>query len=125
MRKLALTAIALAGLAGGAGVTLSALSAHGTAGGPLLETSAHFLMLHAAAAIAVCGVVLAAPQYGAWFLVPAALFILGGSLFGADLATRALTGTRLFPMAAPIGGTLLIVGWGTVAAAAAAAARAK
>ncbi len=59
MRKLALTAIALAGLAGGAGVILSALAAHGTAGGPLLETSAHFLMLHAAAAIAVCGVALA------------------------------------------------------------------
>lgn len=125
MRKLALTAIALAGLAGGAGVILSALAAHGTAGGPLLETSAHFLMLHAAAAIAVCGVALAAPHGGVWFLAPAALFILGGALFGGDLAARALAGARLFPMAAPIGGTLLIVGWAAVAVAAVAALRAK
>lgn len=125
MRKLAFIATALAGLAGGAGVVLSALAAHGPSGGPLLETSANFLMLHAAAAIAVCAVSLAAPQRGVWFLVPAAFFILGSSLFSGDLATRAFAGARLFPMAAPIGGSLLILGWASVAAAALAAAAAK
>ncbi len=70
MRRLAFTAIALAGLAGGAGVVLSALAAHGTAGGPLLNTAANFLMLHAAAAIAVSGVALASAEQGGWFLFP-------------------------------------------------------
>jgi uncharacterized membrane protein YgdD (TMEM256/DUF423 family) len=32
-------------------------------------------------------------------------------LFSADLATRALASSRLFPMAAPIGGTGMIVFW--------------
>jgi len=118
MRKLAFTAAALGGLAGGAGVVLSALAAHGPAGGPLLETSANFLILHAAATIAVAGLALAAPQRAVWFLVPAALFILGSALFCGDLATRAFAGARLFPMAAPIGGTLLIFGWALVVVAA-------
>jgi uncharacterized membrane protein YgdD (TMEM256/DUF423 family) len=125
MRKSAFIATALAGLAGGAGVVLSALAAHGSSGGPLLETSANFLMLHAAAAIAVSAVALAAPRRGVWLLVPAALFISGSALFCGDLATRALAGARLFPMAAPIGGSLLILGWASVAATGFAAAIAK
>ncbi len=37
---------------------------------------------------------------------------------GGDLSARALAGTRLFPMAAPLGGTLLIFGWALVTLAA-------
>ncbi|WOJ90756.1 DUF423 domain-containing protein [Methylocapsa polymorpha] len=122
MRRLAFIAAALGGLAGGAGVVLSALAAHGPAHGPLIDTSANFLILHAAATIAVAALALAAPQRGVWLLVPAALFILGGALFCGDLATRAFTGARLFPMAAPIGGALLIFGWALVAVASLAAA---
>jgi uncharacterized membrane protein YgdD (TMEM256/DUF423 family) len=32
-------------------------------------------------------------------------------LFSGDIAARVLMGGRLFPMAAPIGGSLLILGW--------------
>jgi uncharacterized membrane protein YgdD (TMEM256/DUF423 family) len=39
-------------------------------------------------------------------------------LFGGDLSARALAGTRLFPMAALLGGTLLIFGWALVTLAA-------
>jgi len=106
MQKWAFVVIALAGLAGGAGVILSAVAAHGTAD-PRLETAAHFLMLHAAAAIATCGLALAAARREGWFLAAATVFLLGSFLFGGDLSLRALAGLKLFPMAAPIGGTLL------------------
>jgi uncharacterized membrane protein YgdD (TMEM256/DUF423 family) len=51
-------------------------------------------------------------------LVAMACFVAGGALFAGDIATRAVSGNRLFPMAAPAGGTLLIVGWLALAAAA-------
>ncbi len=44
--------------------------------------------------------------------------ILGIVLFAADLWARARLGTRLFPMAAPLGGSLAIIGWLTLAASA-------
>jgi uncharacterized membrane protein YgdD (TMEM256/DUF423 family) len=123
-QKWALIATALAGLAGGGGVILSAAAAHGSAN-PMLQTAAYFLMLHAVATIAVCSLALAAPQRGAWFLGAAAVFLLGGALFAGDLSARALAGARLFPMAAPIGGTLLILGWAFVVIAALLALAAK
>ena len=36
---------------------------------------------------------------------------LGAIVFVADLAVRHFTGAALFPMAAPAGGTALILGW--------------
>ncbi|WP_036260813.1 DUF423 domain-containing protein [Methylocapsa aurea] len=116
MPKIALTLAALAGLAGGGGVILAALAAHG-GGGPQLETAANFLMLHAAATLAVCGLALAAPRRGGQFLGAAAIFLLGSLLFCGDLSMRTLAAAKLFPMAAPIGGTLLVLGWAWVAAA--------
>lgn len=116
-QKWAFIATALAGGSGGGGVILSAVAAHGSAD-PMLQTAASFLMLHAVAAMAVCGLALAAPQRGAWLLGAAALFLLGGWLFSGDLSVRALVGVRLFPMAAPIGGTLMILGWAWIIVAA-------
>lgn len=117
MQKWAFAIIALAGLAGGAGVILSAIAAHGAAD-PRLETAAHFLMLHAVAAIATCAIALAAARRERWLLAAAAVFLLGSLLFAGDLSLRALAGAKLFPMAAPIGGTLLILGWALVSIAA-------
>jgi uncharacterized membrane protein YgdD (TMEM256/DUF423 family) len=68
--------------------------------------------------LSVCGLALAVPQRGMWFLGAAGLFLAGSVLFGGDLSVRALAGARLFPMAAPIGGTLLIFGWALVTLAA-------
>ncbi len=110
MRKLALIMVALAGFTGAGGVILSAVAAHNVAD-PRLDTAANFLLFHAAATLAVCGLSLGLPQRGIWFLVPAGLFLSGGLLFGGDLSLRVLAGTKLFPMAAPIGGILLILGW--------------
>jgi uncharacterized membrane protein YgdD (TMEM256/DUF423 family) len=44
--------------------------------------------------------------------------LAGLALFTGDLAMRVYAGTRLFPMAVPAGGTLLIAGWLVVAASA-------
>ncbi|MGH6864254.1 MAG: DUF423 domain-containing protein, partial [Methylocella sp.] len=85
---------------------------------PRLQMAANFLILHAAATLAVCGLAVAVPQRGVWFLGAAGLFLSGSLLFGGDLSARALAGTRLFPMAAPLGGTLLFLGWVSVTLAA-------
>ncbi len=48
-------------------------------------------------------------------------FVLGSTLFAGDLALRAFAGRRLFAMAAPSGGAVLIAAWLLLAAAALAA----
>ena len=117
MRKWACAAAAVAGLTGAGGIILAAAAAHGVPD-PRLQTAANFLLLHAAATLAVCGLALAVPRRGIWFLGAAGLLLSGSLLFGGDLSARALAGTRLFPMAAPLGGTLLIFGWAWVTLAA-------
>jgi len=117
MHKWACAAAAVAGLTGAGGIILAAAAAHGVPD-PRLQTAANFSILHAAAALAVCGLALATPQRGIWFLGAAGLFLSGSLLFGGDLSARALAGTRLFPMAAPLGGTLLMLGWAFVTLAA-------
>jgi uncharacterized membrane protein YgdD (TMEM256/DUF423 family) len=46
-------------------------------------------------------------------------FIIGSVLFAGDLTLRAFAGARLFPMAAPAGGIVLIGSWLGIAVAAA------
>jgi uncharacterized membrane protein YgdD (TMEM256/DUF423 family) len=46
-------------------------------------------------------------------------FVIASALFAGDLTMRQYTGNTLFPMAAPTGGTLLIVSWLALAVAAA------
>jgi uncharacterized membrane protein YgdD (TMEM256/DUF423 family) len=45
----------------------------------------------------------------------AALLALGTALFAGDLTMRAFFGERLFPMAAPIGGSTTIIAWLVIA----------
>ena len=104
--------LALAGgLCGAAGVALSAAAAH--SGGAFIGTAASFLLMHAP-------VFLAIGLYGANRVLRGGgvILLVGLVLFCGDLLTRDFLGTRLFPLAAPAGGTLLIVGWLAVAASA-------
>ena len=115
--------IALAGLMGAFGVVLTAASAHGKPGAGL-DSAGYLLLLHAAAVIAA-----AVAARSGLVLRPLATialfgFVLGAGLFAADVAARAYLGHRLFPMAAPTGGTILIVSWIVLSAAALAALRA-
>jgi len=102
--------LTLAGLMGASGVVLAAAGAHGKTGMGL-DSAGYLLLIHACAAIAVTiairnGLVLR-PVAG----IATIGFILGAALFAGDVALRAYTGHRLFPMAAPTGGTLLILAW--------------
>jgi uncharacterized membrane protein YgdD (TMEM256/DUF423 family) len=96
------------GLSGAAGVALSAAAAH--LGGAFVSTAASFLLMHAPVFLAV-GLI------GANRMLRCGTFILlaGLLLFSGDLLARDFLGSRLFPMSAPIGGTLLIAGWLVIA----------
>lgn len=101
------------GLLGAAGVALSAAAAH--AGGGNVQTAASFLLMHAPALLAI-GLVGATARR--LLRVGAAVLLLGLVFFAGDLLARHYLGTRLFPMAAPAGGVLLIAGWLIIAASA-------
>ncbi len=105
---------AIAALMGAAGVALAAAAAH-ESGGELARTAALFLILHGAAALGVAAhaaVSASRTLVGIGFVMEA-----GAAVFAADLATRAFTGARLFPFAAPIGGSAMILSWLALAAA--------
>ncbi len=111
------TLIILACLMGACGVALAAAAAHGAPGAGL-DSAAYLLLFHA---VAVLGAAALAGQGLLWrplALAAMAGFVLGGGLFAGDVSMRAFAGHRLFPMAAPTGGTLLILGWLVLAAAA-------
>jgi len=106
--------ILAAGLLGAAGVALLAAAAH--IGGDHIEKAAAFMLAHAPALLAVG---LADRSAGGRLHAIAALVLLAGvALFAGDLVLRDLAGARLFPMAAPTGGTLTIIGWLGIAASA-------
>ena len=100
------------GLCGAAGVALSAAAAHSSGGN--LAPAASFLLMHAPVFLAVG---LFAPTTAALRFGASAL-LLGLLVFSGDLLMRDFAGTRLFPMAAPAGGLLMIAGWLLVAASA-------
>lgn len=106
-----------AGLLGAAGVTLAAIAAHRVQE-PALATAAQMLMVHAAAVMALASVASQSAQPRAW-IIAATLLLIGATLFAGDIASRAFLGDRLFPMAAPTGGSTMILGWLTAAVAAA------
>lgn len=99
------------GLFGAAGVALSAAAAH--AGGGNVATAASFLLAHAPALLA-----LGLLAHGRAMAAGGVILLVGVVLFAADLLMRHYVGTRLFPMAAPAGGTAMIAGWLVVAASA-------
>ncbi|RUU71109.1 DUF423 domain-containing protein, partial [Mesorhizobium sp. M7A.F.Ca.MR.362.00.0.0] len=72
-----------------------------------------FLLMHAP-------VFLAAGLLGAnrMLRIGSLILLVGLLLFCGDLLARDFIGSRLFPLSAPIGGTLLITGWLAIAASA-------
>ena len=70
------------------------------------------LLVHAAALLGLTTRAQESAGWSArlWFLSALAV-VFGAALFSADVALLALRGARLFPMAAPSGGTLMILGW--------------
>jgi uncharacterized membrane protein YgdD (TMEM256/DUF423 family) len=100
---------AFAALMGAGGVALAALAVHAD-GGELAKTASLFLVLHAAALVGLSAHARFAEGSTRLLTVGAAL-AAGATLLSADLAARAFLGGRLFPFAAPIGGSLTILSW--------------
>jgi uncharacterized membrane protein YgdD (TMEM256/DUF423 family) len=100
--------VLLGGLSGGLGVALSAMAAH-LPGGELLANAANMLLFHAPAFLALAALRGTGPR-GVLAFATLALAI-GLALFAGDLASRVMLGDRLFAMAAPTGGSLMILGW--------------
>jgi uncharacterized membrane protein YgdD (TMEM256/DUF423 family) len=117
-RKWVCACSALSGLTGAGGMILLAASAH-LLPDPRFQTAAYLMLLHAVAALALSSFALAVPQRAIWFAGAAGMLLSGSLLFACDMTLRATVGARLFPMAAPLGGSLLILGWIIVALSAA------
>jgi uncharacterized membrane protein YgdD (TMEM256/DUF423 family) len=110
----------LAGLMGAGGVVLAAADAH-AAPGAGLAGAAYMLLFHAAALVGGAALVQQGVLWRPLLLAVLVGWIIGAALFSGDVAVRAFAGHRLFPMAAPSGGIILIVAWLVLAAAAVAA----
>ena len=95
----------LAGLCGALAIAAYAGAAHG--GDNHLSTIAPMLLGHAPALL-VLSLIIPNSRVAN---IGGALLIAGLALFCGDLFMRDMTGNRLFPMAAPTGGSLMILGW--------------
>jgi len=83
---------------------VAAMAAH--TGGAHMQTASTFLLVHAPALLAIGLMATTKLLRFSGFVLLAGLI-----LFVGDLLARDYLGDRLFPYAAPIGGTLLIIGW--------------
>jgi uncharacterized membrane protein YgdD (TMEM256/DUF423 family) len=102
--------IILAGVMGADGVVLAAASAHQPDASRLASASS-MLLFHALAVLAVVALAERAVIHVAIGIAAAFGFVVATALFAGDLTLRQYAGHGLFPMAAPTGGTLLIVSW--------------
>jgi uncharacterized membrane protein YgdD (TMEM256/DUF423 family) len=109
--------LVIAGVFGAAGIALAAAGAH-AAPGAGLDNAANMLLFHALAILGGTALLLQGMLSRQLAVVALAAWALGTVLFSGDVALRVFLGQRLFPMAAPIGGIVLILAWLVLAAAA-------
>jgi uncharacterized membrane protein YgdD (TMEM256/DUF423 family) len=108
----------LAGLMGAGGILLAAAGAHASAGAGIDASAGHMLLFHAVSVLAGTALLQQGLVWRPLMLVALAGWVIGAALFSGDLALRAFAGHRLFAMAAPSGGFILIAAWLALAAAA-------
>ena len=102
--------IVLAGVMGADGVVLAAAAAHQPDASRLASASS-MLLFHATAVLGVVALMERGIIHARLGLSSALGFVIAASLFAGDLTLRQYAGHGLFPMAAPTGGTILIVSW--------------
>ena len=110
--------IILAAVMGADGVILAAASAH-QADAMRLAAASSMLLFHATAVLAVAALAERGVIHARIGIAAGYGFVVAAALFSGDLSLRQYAGQTLFPMAAPTGGTLLIVSWLALALAAA------
>jgi uncharacterized membrane protein YgdD (TMEM256/DUF423 family) len=102
--------VILAGIMGADGVILAAASAHQPDASRLASAST-MLLFHATAVLAVVALAERGVIHARIGIAAALGFVIATGLFAGDLTLRQYAGHGLFPMAAPTGGTLLIISW--------------
>jgi uncharacterized membrane protein YgdD (TMEM256/DUF423 family) len=110
--------IILAAIMGADGVILAAASAH-QPDATRLASASSMLLFHALAVLAAVTLTERGILHVRIGMIAAWGFVVAATLFAGDLSVRQYAGHSLFPMAAPTGGTLLIVSWIVLAVAAA------
>jgi uncharacterized membrane protein YgdD (TMEM256/DUF423 family) len=110
--------IIMAGIMGADGVVLAAASAH-QADASRLASASSMLLFHATAVLAVVALAERGVIHLRIGIAAGFGFVIAAALFAGDLTLRQYAGHGLFSMAAPTGGTLLIVSWLVLALAAA------
>jgi uncharacterized membrane protein YgdD (TMEM256/DUF423 family) len=110
--------VILAGIMGADGVILAALAAHQSDATRLVPASS-MLLFHACAVLAVAALAERGVVTAKGGMIAGFGFVIATALFAGDLSLRQFAGQSLFPMAAPTGGTLLIISWLVLAVAAA------
>nr|WP_026072711.1 DUF423 domain-containing protein [Nodosilinea nodulosa] len=116
--------IAIAAIFGGTAVAAGAFATHALRAQlsdrllAVFETGARYQMYHALALLLVA--LVGSQGLGAPGLLTAAgwAFVVGTVVFSGSLYALALTGQNLLGAIAPLGGAVLMVGWGCVAVAA-------
>lgn len=106
--------LAIAGLFGLFGVGLAAAASHITGPGQI-DVAANIMLFHAPALIGLALVARFRIALELAVRISGWLIALGVGLFAADLCRRGFFSEHLFPMAAPIGGTMIMIGWGAFA----------
>jgi uncharacterized membrane protein YgdD (TMEM256/DUF423 family) len=117
-RRLFRILIVLAAVLGADGVVLAAASAH-QPDATRLASASSMLLFHALATLTAVALAERGVIHVRIGLAAAWGFVIASALFAGDLTMRQYAGHGLFPMAAPTGGTLLIVSWIALAVAAA------
>jgi uncharacterized membrane protein YgdD (TMEM256/DUF423 family) len=117
-RRLFRILIVLAAVMGADGIILAAASAH-QPDATRLASASSMLLFHALAVLAAVALAERGVIHVRIGLAAAWGFVIASALFAGDLTMRQYAGHGLFPMAAPTGGTLLIVSWIMLAVAAA------
>lgn len=110
--------IVLAAIMGADGVILGAISAH-QADAARLTAAASMLLFHASAILGTVALAQRGVIHARNGIAAACGFVIAAVLFASDITLRQYAGHSLFPLAAPTGGTLLIVSWLALAVAAA------
>jgi uncharacterized membrane protein YgdD (TMEM256/DUF423 family) len=113
MTDLAGAFLLLAALDGAMAVIAGAFGAHGAAdpgAKELLRIGAQYQLVHAVAAL----VVRALPVGAGAASLCGWLFAGGGLLFGGSLYLLALSGVKVLGAITPLGGLLMILGWGAL-----------
>jgi uncharacterized membrane protein YgdD (TMEM256/DUF423 family) len=103
---------------GADGVILAAVATHQGDAARLMPASS-MLLFHAAAVLGIVALTERGIVAGTGGLIAAFGFVIASALFAGDLSLRHFADHALFPFAAPVGGTLLIVSWLVLAVAAA------